>query len=84
MKATGGWIPPPVNSYYVQPPPPPPPAMTLAPTMLKTFKPTMIDIRQCLPRKIYSASLTKNERKPIMKKQKHNQENINLNLNLKK
>ena len=56
--------------------------MTPAPTLVETFKPTMVDVQQYLPRKIDSAPLSENERKAIMKKQKCNQEKIELEIKL--
>ena len=56
--------------------------MTPAPTLVETFKPTMVDVQQYLPRKIDPAPLSENEREAIMKKQKCNQEKIELEIKL--
>ena len=56
--------------------------MTPAATLVETFKPTMVDVQQYLPRKIDPAPLSENERKAIMKKQKCNQEKIELEIKL--
>ena len=56
--------------------------MTPAPTMVETFKPTMVQIQQCLSTKIDPAPLTEKESKALMKKQKRAQEKIELELKL--